>query len=48
MIALRSQSMRRQILEVTNYSIPTWDDMVTEVAADPTPYDDWRQHYATT
>jgi len=37
-----------KFLRVTNYSIPTWDDMVTEVAADPTPYDDWRQHYATT
>jgi len=37
-----------KFLNATNYSIPTWEDMITEVASDPTPYDKWRNHYATT
>jgi len=36
-----------KFLRATNYSIPTWNDMVTEIAADSTPYDDWKQNYAT-
>ena len=26
--------------------IPTWDEMVAELAADPTPYDEWRRRHA--
>jgi dTDP-4-dehydrorhamnose reductase len=30
----------------TGYRIPTWDEMVAELAADTTPYDDWRRRHA--
>ncbi len=36
-----------KFLQATDYSIPTWDEMVAELATDPTPYDEWRHHYAT-
>ncbi|MGB8214531.1 MAG: SDR family oxidoreductase [Anaerolineales bacterium] len=36
-----------KFLQATNYSIPTWDAMLAELAADPTPYDEWRKNYAT-
>jgi hypothetical protein len=26
----------------TGYRIPSWEEMVAELAADPTPYDEWR------
>jgi dTDP-4-dehydrorhamnose reductase len=32
----------------TGYRIPTWGDLVSELAADPTPYDDWRRSHAAT
>jgi dTDP-4-dehydrorhamnose reductase len=38
----------KKFLKATYYSIPTWDEMIAEVASDPTPYDDWTQKYATT
>jgi dTDP-4-dehydrorhamnose reductase len=31
---------------VTGFRIPGWDELVTEVAADSTPYDDWRVQHA--
>jgi dTDP-4-dehydrorhamnose reductase len=31
-----------QFLAATGYTVPSWEDMVAEVAADPTPYDEWR------
>ncbi len=31
----------------TRYQIPSWDAMIGELARDATPYDQWRQHYAT-
>ena len=37
----RSLSAAR-FVAVTDYRIPTWEEMVAEVAADPTPYDEWR------
>jgi len=37
----RSLSAAR-FLQATGYRIPSWDEMVAEVAADPTPYDEWR------
>ena len=30
----------------TGCHIPTWDEMVIELATDPTPYDDWRRRHA--
>jgi dTDP-4-dehydrorhamnose reductase len=32
----------------TGYSIPDWDEMIAELAQDDTPYDEWRERYATT
>lgn len=32
----------------TGYRIPGWDEMISELVADPTPYDDWREQHATT
>lgn len=29
--------------EATGYTCPTWPDLVAELAADPTPYEDWRR-----
>ena len=37
----RSLSAAR-FVAATGYSIPSWDEMVAELAADPTPYDAWR------
>ena len=37
----RSLSAAR-FVAATGYHIPSWEEMVTEVAADPTPYDEWR------
>ena len=28
--------------EATGYTVPTWEDLVSELASDPTPYDEWR------
>jgi dTDP-4-dehydrorhamnose reductase len=41
----RSLSPRR-FIEATGYRIPSWDDMIDELASDPTPYDEWRSAYA--
>ena len=41
----RSLSPAR-FVAATGYRIPTWDEMVAELAADPTPYDDWRRRHA--
>jgi len=35
-----------RFVALTGYRIPTWDEMVAELAADPTPYDDWRRRHA--
>ena len=32
----------------TGYPIPDWDGMIAELAQDDTPYDEWRERYATT
>jgi len=37
----RSLSAAR-FVRATGYRIPSWDEMVAAVAADPTPYDEWR------
>jgi len=37
----RSLSAAR-FVAATGYRIPPWEEMVAEVAADPTPYDEWR------
>ncbi len=37
----RSLSAAR-FVAATGYAIPSWEEMVREVAADPTPYDEWR------
>jgi dTDP-4-dehydrorhamnose reductase len=35
-----------RFVTATGSHIPTWDEMVAELAADPTPYDDWRRRHA--
>ena len=35
-----------RFLAATNYKIPSWDEMIAELAADTTPYDEWRAKYA--
>ena len=37
----RSLSAAR-FVAATGYTIPSWEEMVAAVAADPTPYDEWR------
>jgi dTDP-4-dehydrorhamnose reductase len=37
----RSLSAAR-FVGATGYRIPSWEEMVAELAADPTPYDEWR------
>ncbi len=37
----RSLSAAR-FVDATGYRIPSWEEMVAELAADPTPYDEWR------
>ncbi len=37
----RSLSAAR-FVRATGYRLPSWEEMVAEVAADPTPYDEWR------
>ncbi len=39
--SLDSSKFRNQ----TGYSLPDWDDMISELAADLTPYDEWRNKY---
>jgi dTDP-4-dehydrorhamnose reductase len=34
-----------RFVAATGNSIPTWDEMVAELAADVTPYDDWRRRH---
>jgi dTDP-4-dehydrorhamnose reductase len=41
----RSLSAAR-FVSATGYRIPTWDEMIDELARDTTPYDEWRKHYA--
>jgi dTDP-4-dehydrorhamnose reductase len=31
----------------TGYPIPGWDEMIAELTQDDTPYDEWRERYAT-
>ena len=33
-------------IEATHYRIPTWNEMVADLAADATPYDEWRSRHA--
>jgi dTDP-4-dehydrorhamnose reductase len=40
----RSLSAAR-FVGATGYRIPEWDEMIAELATDPTPYDEWRQQY---
>jgi len=42
----RSLSPAR-FVAATGYRIPGWDEMIAELAADTTPYDEWRRRYAT-
>jgi len=41
----RSLSAAR-FVAATGYQIPGWDQMLAELAADPTRYDEWRRQYA--
>jgi len=41
----RSLSAAR-FVAATGYQIPRWDQMLAELAADPTRYDEWRKQYA--
>jgi hypothetical protein len=41
----RSLSPAR-FLKATGCRIPSWDEMAAGLAADPTPYDDWRRCHA--
>ncbi len=36
-----------KFIAATGYRIPDWDEMIRELAEDPTPYDDWRRQHAT-
>jgi dTDP-4-dehydrorhamnose reductase len=40
----RSLSAAR-FVAATGYPIPAWDDMIMELASDPTPYDEWRTQH---
>lgn len=40
----RSMSAAR-FVAATGYRIPTWDEMVAELAVDTTPYDEWRSQH---
>lgn len=42
----RSLSAAR-FLATTGYCLPTWDEMLAELASDATPYDEWRAQHAT-
>ena len=37
----------KRLQAVTGFVAPSWRDMVDELAADPTPYDDWRKRHAS-
>lgn len=37
-----------RFMNATGYRPPTWAAMVTELAADPTPYDDWATQWTST
>jgi dTDP-4-dehydrorhamnose reductase len=41
----RSLSAAR-FMAATGYPIPTWDEMIADLAADTTPYDEWRRKHA--
>jgi len=43
----RSLSAMR-FVAATGYRIPTWDEMLSELSADTTPYDEWRKQYEVT
>jgi len=32
-----------RFVAATSYQMPEWDEMIAELAVDPTPYDEWRQ-----
>jgi dTDP-4-dehydrorhamnose reductase len=36
-----------RFVAATDYRFPGWDEMIAELAADPTPYDEWRRRYGT-
>lgn len=36
-----------RFVRATGYLIPSWEEMVAEVAADPTPYDEWRRAHVS-
>jgi hypothetical protein len=36
-----------RFVTATGYRIPDWDELIAELAADPTPYDEWRTQHAT-
>jgi dTDP-4-dehydrorhamnose reductase len=36
-----------KFVAATGYRIPGWDEMIRELAEDPTPYDEWRRRHAT-
>lgn len=35
-----------RFLAATGYALPGWDEMISELAQDDTPYDEWRAQYA--
>ena len=36
-----------RFVKATGYTIPSWDQLIGDLVADPTPYDDWRTQHAT-
>ena len=42
----RSLSAAR-FVAATGYQTPAWDEMLRELATDPTPYDEWRRQHAS-
>jgi dTDP-4-dehydrorhamnose reductase len=35
-----------RFVAATGYRIPEWDELIAELAADPTPYDEWKRQHA--
>ena len=36
-----------RFVKATGYPIPAWDELIGDLVDDPTPYDSWRERYAT-
>ena len=36
-----------RFVEATGLKVPSWDQLIGVLSADPTPYDEWRHQHAT-